>query len=61
MEKLYEEWLRRKVRKSGGQETVRGMVQGKGEEIRESKKCVRGIVEEKGEEIWGSRNCTTNG
>ena len=39
MEKLYEEWLRRKVRKSGGGEAVRGMIEEKGEEIRGSRNC----------------------
>ena len=38
-EKLYEEWLRRKVRKSGGGETVRPMVEEKGEEIRGWRNC----------------------
>ena len=38
-EKLYEEWLRNKVRKSGGQKTVQGMVEEKGEEIRGSRNC----------------------
>ena len=38
MEKLYEEWLRRKV-KSGGGEAVRGMIEEKGEEIRGSRNC----------------------
>ena len=38
-EKLYEDWLRRKVRKSGGRATVRPMVEEKGEEIRGSSNC----------------------
>ena len=38
-EKLYEEWLRNKVRKSRGQKTVQGMVEEKGEEIRGSRNC----------------------
>ena len=41
MEKLYNQWLRRKVRKSGGQETVQGMVEEKSEEIRGWRNCTR--------------------
>ena len=38
---MYEEWLRRKVRKSGGQETVQPMIEDKSEEIRGSSNCTR--------------------